>query len=327
VPLAHAPTPLEPADRLARALAGDAPAPRLLVKRDDATGLAGGGNKTRKLEYLLGQARAEGADSLITTGGVQSNHVRQTAAAAAALDLHCELVLTRNVPDRPAEYFETGNLQLDRLLGAKVHLHAGDADRARLMAELAEAARERGRRPFVIPLGGSTAVGALGYVRAAMELVAQAAERDQPIDRIVHACSSGGTLAGLVVGLHLLGHPAQAIGIDVEGDAAATEATVRQVVQDTAALLQVASPPAEAVRVVGGWAGPSYGVPTEAMAAAVRTAARSGGLLLDPVYTGKALAGLGGLIAAGDIAADETVAFLHTGGMPALFAYRDAFEG
>ena len=325
VALAHAPTPLEPLDRL-RAELGDG-SPKLLVKRDDCTGLAGGGNKTRKLEYLLGRARADGADSVITCGGVQSNHVRQTAAAAARLGLHCELVLTRNVPDRPEAYLETGNVQLDRLLGAQVHLHPGDADRQREMAEIAAAARTRGRSPAVFPTGGSTAVGALGYVRAALELVQQAAERDQPLDAIVHACSSGGTQAGLVVGLHALGQSARVIGIDVEGDAGETEATVRQLVHETCQLLQIDPPPAAAVRVEAGHAGPGYGVPTEAMVAAVRRAARAEGLLLDPVYTGKAMAGLIALVQDGAFDAGETVAFLHTGGLPAIFAYADAFAG
>lgn len=324
VALAHAPTPLEPLDRLRAALGGG---PRLLVKRDDATGLAGGGNKTRKLEYLLADALSQGADTVVTTGGVQSNHARQTAAAAARLNLTCELVLTRVVPDRPADYERTGNVLLDRLLGAQIHLCPGDTDRAAKMAEVAEAVRGRGGTPYVVPTGGSTAVGALGYARAALELVAQAAERDLSIDYIVHASSSGGTQAGLVAGLQCLGHPAQVLGIDVEADAPDTDAHVRALAAETAQHLGYAGHlPDAAVRVVPGYAGPAYGVPTSEMAAAVRRAAGTEGLILDPVYSGKAMAGLVGLIEAGTFNADDTVVFLHTGGLPGLFGYLDAFE-
>lgn len=323
IALAATPTPLEAMDGLRRALGGG---PRLMVKRDDCTALAGGGNKTRKLEYLLGAARAEGADCVVTTGGVQSNHVRQTAAAAARLGLGCELVLTRVVPDRPADYEATGNVLLDRLLGARVHLYPAAADRAATMAEIAEAARARGASPCVIPTGGSTALGALGYVRAALELAAQAAERDLAIDHVVLAASSGGTQAGLAAGLALLGHPARVTGIDVEADAPATQATVAALATETAQLLgHDGRLPADAVRVEPGYAGPGYGVPTPEMAAAVRRAARSEGLILDPVYTGKAMAGLIALIEAGTFGDDETVVFLHTGGLPGLFGYADAF--
>jgi L-cysteate sulfo-lyase len=325
VALAHAPTPLEPMDRLRRVLGKG---PRLFVKRDDATGLAGGGNKTRKLEHLLGAALAQWSDTVITTGGVQSNHVRQTAAAAARLDLACELVLTRVVPKRPESYEHTGNVLLDRLLGAEVHLFPGDTDRAAKMAEVAEAARSRGAKPYVIPTGGSTAVGALGYARAALELAAQAAERDLAIDCIVHASSSGGTQAGLVAGLQAMGHPARVIGIDVEADAPDTESKVRALAAETARLLGHSGHlPASAVQVEPGYAGPGYGIATSEMVDAVRQAARSEGLVLDPVYSGKAMAGLLGLIEDGAFDEDETVVFLHTGGLPGLFGYTDVFDG
>lgn len=322
VRLAHAPTPLEPLDGLRKPLGGG---PRLWVKRDDATGLAGGGNKTRKLEYLLGAALAEGADCVVTTGGVQSNHARQTAAAAARLGLACELVLTRVVPDRPPGYETTGNVLLEHLLGARVHIRDGDTDRTAAMDAVADEARAKGAKPYIVPTGGSNRTGALGYARAALELVGQAAERDLRIDHVVHASSSGGTQAGLAAGLHLLGHPARVTGVDVEADAAATEAGVRALASEVASALGSRKPLPEAVvQVLAGHAGPAYGVPTGAMAAAVRRVARTDGLLLDPVYSGKAMAGLIALTEQGAFRDDENVVFLHTGGMPSIFAYGDS---
>lgn len=217
---------------------------------------------------------------------------------------------------------------LRRALGARVHLFDGDADREAKMAEIAEAARARGASPCVIPTGGSTVVGALGYARAALELVQQAAAMDLRIDYVVHASSSGGTQAGLAAGLHLLGHSAQVIGIDVEANAGETDAKVRTLAGELAQRLGGAGHlPAEVVRVEPGYAGPAYGVETPEMVAAVQRAARSEGLLLDPVYTGKAMAGLIGLLDGGGIPDDATVVFLHTGGLPGLFAYPEAFAG
>lgn len=321
VRLAHLPTPLEPMERLTRALGG----PRLWVKRDDQTGLAGGGNKTRKLEFLLGRALAEDADTVITCGGVQSNHARQTAAAAARLDLACELVLTRKVPGRPPAYEATGNVQLDHLLGARVHLHPAEGDRAALMADRAEALRRQGRRPAVFPTGGSTAVGALGYVGAALELVAQAADLGLVFDHVVVPTSSAGTHAGLLAGLTALNHPARVLGIDVEAEPEAGRAAVAELAAATAAEADAPDVPPGAVHVVPGYAGDGYGIPTDEMVAAVRQAARAEGLLLDPVYNGKAMAALIGLIGSGEIPPEATVVFLHTGGLPGLFAYGDSF--
>ncbi|HIC80856.1 MAG TPA: pyridoxal-phosphate dependent enzyme, partial [Kiloniellaceae bacterium] len=198
--LAHLPTPLEPLERLSADLGG----PRILVKRDDCTGLGLGGNKTRKLEFLLAEAAAQGADTVITTGGIQSNHVRQTAAAAAKLGLACELVLTRVVPWGGPDYELSGNIQLDRLFGAKLHLHDGDTDRIAAMESLAESLRRSGRSPYLIPTGGSNAIGALGYVAAAVELAGQLGEAGEKVAAVVHACSSGGTQAGLTAGFAAL---------------------------------------------------------------------------------------------------------------------------
>ena len=322
-PLAHLPTPLEPLPRLSEALGG----PRLYVKRDDATGLALGGNKTRKLEFLMAEAQAEGADCIITAGGVQSNHVRQSAAAAAKLGLDCELVLNRNVPWEDPLYDRTGNVLLDRLLGAKVHIHPAGTDRDAAMEELAAGLRDQGRRPYIIPVGGSNPVGSLGYVSAALELAGQAEELAIGVDYIIHGCSSGGTHAGLACGLAALGHPAKLRGIDVDGDPALAEEVVRPLTGALANFLALDEAAALAqVAVVPGYAGDGYGLPTEAMLEAVAMAARCEGLILDPVYTGKAMAGLIGLIREGAIEKDATAIFIHSGGMPALFAYQSLFE-
>jgi len=322
-PLAHLPTPLEELPRLTAALEG----PRLLVKRDDCTGLGLGGNKTRKLEFLMAEALEHNADTVITTGGVQSNHVRQTAAAAARLGLACELVLTRVVPWGGPDYETSGNIQLDRLFGARIHLHDGDTNRTAAMEALGESLRRAGRTPYLIPTGGSNVTGALGYAAAAQELAAQAAERGVKIAAVVHACSSGGTQAGLTAGFAALDPSVKVIGIDVDAHPEAVAAEVRRLAGDLWTRLGLPGDfPAERVALEAGYAGEAYGLPTEAMKAAVTRTAALEGLLLDPVYSGKAMAGLIGLVEAGAFTADDTVVFLHTGGTPALFPYREALE-
>ena len=327
VTLAHLPTPLEPMERLGADLGG----PRLLVKRDDCTGLALGGNKTRKLEFLMAEALAAGADSVITAGGVQSNHVRQTAAAAAKLGLAAHLVLTRNVPMDAARerdgYDRTGNILLDRLLGAEIRILPGGSDRAAAMDELAADLRAAGERPYVIPLGGSNATGALGYAACAGELLTQAEALSGGLDAIVLASSSGGSQAGLIAGLAALGHPARVIGVEVDGDREGVAAAVREAAAAVAERLGLnADEIAARVEVVAGYGGPGYGLPTPEMRRAVELAARREGLLLDPVYSGKAMAGLIGLIAESRFKPSDRVVFLHSGGTPALFAYGSVFE-
>ncbi len=321
VELAHLPTPLEPLPRLSAALKG----PRLFIKRDDATGLALGGNKTRKLEFLMGDAVQQGADTVITGGGVQSNHVRQTAAAAAKLGMTCELVLNRNVPRVEPGYDQTGNVQLDRLLGAKVRIHPADTDRGAVMERLAAEIRDRGGRPYVIPIGGSNAVGATGYVNAALELAAQAKDSGLTVDRLVLASSSGGTIAGLCVGFAAIDHPVEVTGIDVDGDREALDRVIVPLLQATAGRLGVAKyMPLPELDL--DHAGEGYGLPTEAMKEAVEMTARLEGILLDPVYSGKAMAGLIARIRDRRFRDGENVVFLHSGGMPALFAYRSVFD-
>ena len=317
-PLAHLPTPIEPLPRLSAALGG----PAIFVKRDDATGLAIGGNKTRKLEFALGAALAEGADTVITAGGLQSNHCRQTAAAAAKLGLACELVMNRAVPDREAAYETSGNLLLDRLLGARLHVHPGPFDREAGMAELAARLGAEGRRPYVIPAGASYPVGALGYAACVPEIEQQAADLGVRFQAVVHASGSGGTQAGLIAGTVLAGSAMAVIGIDIDDDRDGLAAKVRENVAGTLALLGLNHRlPDAALDLRSGYAAPGYGLPNAAMTETVFRLARAEGLLLDPVYTGKAMAGLIDLVTRGAFDGDGAVLFLHTGGTPALFAY------
>jgi L-cysteate sulfo-lyase len=316
----HLPTALEPLPRLSATLGG----PQILVKRDDATGLAFGGNKTRKLEFLLGQALAAGAETLVTAGGVQSNHCRQTAAAAARHGLRCALVLQRRVAWNHPDYERSGNVLLDRLAGAELHLVERGAVIAAELERVADELRRAGRQPFVIPIGGSTPVGALGYVAAGLELLAQAEALGWPLDAIVHASGSGGTQAGLLVAAQALAADLRVIGISVSEPRAALEGTVHELAGQTAGLLGSAAPPRAAVEVLDGYIGADYGQPTTGMREAVGLCAGLEGLFLDPVYTGKAMAGLIDLIRRGHFAPDQTVAFIHTGGTPALFPYLDA---
>lgn len=324
LPLAHLPTALEPLPRLSAHLGG----PGILVKRDDCTGLALGGNKTRKLEFLMAEAEAKGADTIVTIGGVQSNHVRQTAAAAARAGLSCHLVLARAVPwDEPA-YETSGNVQLDHLLGAQVHLLPSGTDRDGALRRIAKALKSQGNKPYVIPSGGSNPTGALGYVACAMELEEQARAGGERIDYLLHATGSGGTQAGLVAGFHALNSQIQVLGIDITAEAAEITAKVRTIARDTAKRLGLPkAPPRDALQIIEGHAGTAYGMPTEQMREAVRLAARLEGLILDPVYTGKAMAGLIELVRQGRFSADQTIVFLHTGGMPGLFAYTSYFQG
>jgi D-cysteine desulfhydrase family pyridoxal phosphate-dependent enzyme len=317
VRLAHLPTPIEPLERLSRALGGRF---EILAKRDDCTGLALGGNKVRKLEYLLGEALAAGADALITTGGVQSNHARQTAAAAAKLGLACELVLPRLVPGRDPAYETSGNRLLDDWLGARLRIVERGADVAPAVAEIEARAAARGGRAFFIPAGGSTPTGCLGYAHAALELAEQIAEGAPRPDAIVLAVSSGGTLAGLLAGLGAAGLALPVVAISVYGPEAKVRPIVRGLADETCARLACPKVPDTALDLRDAWLGPGYGLPTAELREALDLAARREGLLLDPVYTGKAMAGLISLIRQGNLPGPR-VLFWHTGGAPGLFAY------
>jgi L-cysteate sulfo-lyase len=328
VRFAHLPTPLEPLPGLTTLLAGDdGSGPTLWIKRDDCTGLAGGGNKTRKLEYLLGAALSDDADTLVTQGAIQSNHVRQTAAAAARFGLACEIILEARTGSNAIDYNRSGNVLLDELLGARVRTVPGGSDMA---AELARAAAEveaRGGRPYVIPGGGSNAVGALGYAECARELVAQADEMGLVIDRIVVASGSAGTHAGLVAGLAVMGADIPVLGIGVRAAREPQEANVYRLARETAALLGHEDRVTREMVVADcDYVGAGYGLIDEGVIDTLKTLARLDAILLDPVYTAKAMKGLIARARAGDFEG-ETVVFLHTGGAQGLFGYQSELEG
>jgi L-cysteate sulfo-lyase len=317
----HLPTPLEPMPNLTRLLGG----PQLYVKRDDCTGLATGGNKTRKLEFLIGDALAQGADTVVTHGAVQSNHVRQTASACR-YGLRCAAILERRVPGHGPQYESTGNVLFDRLFQAELHFAAADTDMDGACAQVADAIRRRGGKPYYIPGGGSNPVGALGYVDAPLELLTQANGMGLRIDCVVHGTGSTGTQSGLVCGLEGANSGIDVLGICVRRPAAAQIDTVYETASATAAHVGIKGE-LERGRVVanGDYVGPGYGIPTAGTIEAIRLAAAHEGLLLDPVYSGKAMAGLIDLCRKRFFTQDQRVVFLHTGGATALFAYESGF--
>ena len=312
--LAYLPTPLEELPRLTKALGG----PSLYIKRDDQTGLAGGGNKARKLEFSVAEALRQRADTLITVGGVQSNHCRQTAAAAAHCGLRCIVVLRGHAPAA-----SNGNLLLDYLLGARV-VFSGDRTREAVAEDVAKEQRAAGHRPHLIPVGASNEIGAVGFVAAIEELDGQLKEQRLNVDHVVFASSSFGTQAGLCVGAKAIGFTPQiaAIAIDSSraelqvGVAALADATIRRLD------LKLTVTPEEVV-AHDGYLGAGYAVMGELEKEAISLVARTEGILLDPVYTGRAMAGLIDLIRKGEFGKDETIVFWHTGGSAALFAYAD----
>jgi len=328
VRFAHLPTPLEPLPGLTEALVTpDGGGPTLWIKRDDCTGLAGGGNKTRKLEFLLGDALANDADTLVTQGAVQSNHVRQTAAAAARFGLKCEVILEHRTGSEAHDYNRSGNVLLDELLGARIRHVPGGTDMNAALAEVAEEVAEAGGRPYVIPGGGSNVIGALGYAECAMELVAQANELGLEIDRIVTATGSAGTHAGLVAGLAVMGADIPVLGIGVRAPKDVQEANVFKLAQGTAALLGHEDRVSREMVVADcDYVGEGYGLIDQGVIDALKLIARTDAILLDPVYTGKAMKGLIALSRAGEFDG-ETVVFLHTGGAQGLFGYQGELDG
>jgi len=321
VKLGHLPTPLEPMDALSRELGG----PNLFIKRDDCTGLATGGNKTRKLEFLMGQALEQGAEIIVTQGAVQTNHGRQTAAAAARLGLACEILLERRVREPEPGYEVQGNVLLDRMFGATLSFHE-PGDMNALALARTEELRGQGRKAYFIPGGGSNVVGALGYVDCALELLQQANDTGLRIDYLVHATGSTGTQAGLLAGLEGANTGIPVIGISVRQPKARQEDAVYALAQATAAHLGVKGG-IDRSRVVAydDYVGGGYGVPTPAMVEAVALTARCEGILLDPVYSGKGMAGLIDLVRKSFFRREDNVVFLHTGGATALFAYSNLF--
>ena len=305
---AHLPTPVEEMPRLSEALGG----PRLLVKRDDLTGLALGGNKTRKLEFLVAEALDRGARTLVSAGAFQSNHCRQTAAAAARFGLECVLVLTGEPPAVP-----TGNHLLDLLFGARVVAVADRADRDRVLAETFEEAKTQGKAPYLVPYGGSSPTGALGYCFAMEELVAQ----DVDADWVVFGTSSGGTHAGLLLGQRVFGYEGKVLGISIDEPEELLKAHVSGLASDASERLgpRISISPAD-VLADDRYCRAGYGVLTDLEREAIRLFARHEGILLDPVYTGRAAGGLIDLVRKGAFRRDERVLFWNTGGQPALFS-------
>lgn len=321
---AHLPTPLEPMRRLGAHLGGA----KLWIKRDDCTGLATGGNKARKLEYLVGDALAREADILLTHGALQSNHVRQTAAAAAIAGMDCEALFEHRVDDADADYKTSGNALLTGMLGAARSDFAKDTDMDAALEAAAEKLRRAGRRPYVIPGGGSNPLGASGYARCALELAMQAADAGMRIDHVVHATGSAGTQAGLLAGCQALGAPFAVLGIGVRAPQSEQEEKVFQLARATFAHLGFEGElPRESVRANCDYIGAGYGLPTDGMLEAVSLLARMEGILLDPVYAGKGMAGLIDLIRAREFPAGDNIVFVHTGGAAALFGYRAALAG
>lgn len=309
---AHLPTPIEELPRLSAALGG----PRLLVKRDDQTGLAFGGNKIRKLEFLVAEAQEQGARMMISAGAIQSNHCRQTAAAAARFGFECTLVLTGELPSQLS-----ANLLLDQLFGARIVNVTDRKDRDRILQETFDQAASEGKKPYLVPYGGSSPTGALGYAFALEEFLKQGVHADW----IVLATSSGGTHAGLVLGQRVFGYRGKVLGISIDEPVEWLQKNISALASSASEKLgeRIEFAPAD-VSANADYCAAGYGVLTEAEREAVRLFASHEGLLLDPVYTGRAAAGMIDLIRKGFFSADETVLFWHTGGQTALFAEKYA---
>lgn len=320
-------TPIQRLGRLEESLASAGQGIELYVKRDDHMSLGGGGNKLRKLEFLLGQACAAGVDTIVTVGGLQSNHARLTAAACARLGLACELVLTRVVPRSDPEYETGGNVLLDQLFGAVVHMHAGDVDALEEAHTRAEALEARGRCVAVIPTGGSTAIGCLGYARCAYEIAVQEEKLGITFDAVVVSNGSGGTHAGLAAGMIVLRHDPRRVRsyAVLAEESVARDRTAALIEQTLEAMGAVAGQRDTSPVVDGRYRGPGYGIPTPAMIDALAQVARLEGLMLDPVYSGKAIAGVLADAAGGVFQPGQRLLFLATGGEPGLHAYRSIF--
>lgn len=316
------PTPIERQPRLSEKLQID-----LCVKRDDLTGLGFGGNKVRQLEFYFGKAIAAGADTVLITGAVQSNYVRVAAACAARLGMRCHLQLEERVPNIDVAYRNNGNVLIDKILGASIHSYPDGEDEEgadRKLSELADELTRHGAKPFVIPLGANNPpTGALGYIRCAEELLAQ----DGAFDHAILASGSGQTHAGLLFGLKVLGWRGCVHGICVRRDAAIQHSRIATHCERLATMLKVENPvTANDIKTYDDVLAPGYGVMNDLTLEAIRTCARLDALLLDPVYTGRAMCGLFRRLDDGSVPKQSRVLFIHTGGLPALFGYAAALE-
>ena len=322
--LAHLPTPLERLDRLSAALGG----PEIWIKRDDCTGLSTGGNKTRKLEFLMAEAVAQGADMVMTQGATQSNHARQTAAFAAKLGLDCHILLEDRTGSNDPNYNESGNVFLDDLHGATREKRGPGLDMNAEMEAVAETFRAKGRKVYTIPGGGSNPTGALGYVNCAYELVGQLNDRSLPVDHIVTATGSAGTQAGLIVGLKAIHANIPLLGFGVRAPKEKQEENVYNLAVKTAEKIGAAGCVSrEDVVADTNYVGEGYGIPRADTLEAIRMFAQYEAILLDPVYSGKGAAGLIDYCRKGKFKKGERVVFLHTGGSAGLFGYTSAFKG
>jgi len=329
--LCHQPTPIEHLPRLTRHLGG----PNLFIKRDDCTGLATGGNKTRKLEFLVGEALQQNADTLVTQGAVQSNHVRQTAAAASKSGMKCHVLLERRVPGRDASYEETGNVLLNQLFGATHEFRPDGLDMNAEAKAVSDSLRDRGSNPYFIPGGGSNEIGALGYSVCAQEIADYSSNGGEAFDWLVMGTGSTGTQAGLVAGFHAIGHNLPVMGVSVrqpqERQINAVHALTQKTIEKLSSTenntslpnLTPEGVPLDKILVDDGYVGEGYGIPAESTLEAIQLAAQQEGLLLDPVYSAKGMAGLIGMVRQGFFKDTDNVIFLHTGGASALFAYQE----
>jgi len=322
VKLGHFPTPLEPMPRLSEALGG----PEIWIKRDDCTGLSTGGNKTRKLEFLMAEAVEQGAEMVLTQGATQSNHARQTAAAAAKLGFKCHLLLENRTGSEESLYLDNGNVLLDVLHGATFERRPADLDMHQELLDAAAKFEAQGVKTYVIPGGGSNPTGALGYVNCAIELMNQINETGLHFDHLIHATGSQGTQAGLVAGMKLVSSPIPVLGIGVRAPKEKQEAAVLALTEKTLALFPNA-PAVQKEDVVANcnYVGEGYGIPSEGGIEAIKMLAELEGLLFDPVYSAKGMAGMIDLIRKGEFKKGERIIFLHTGGSVALFGYQNYF--
>ena len=323
VRLAHLSTPLEPMPRLSEALGG----PEIWIKRDDCTGLSSGGNKTRKLEFLIAEALEQHADGVITQGATQSNHARQTAAAAARYGLKCHLLLENRTNSNDPLYLTNGNVMLDNLHGATYETRSSGLDMHQELLDAAEKIEQDGGKPYAIPGGGSNSTGALGYVNCAFELMSQINEEGIRFDHLIHATGSAGTQAGLLAGMKLIHSPLPVLGIGVRAPRDKQEASVFALAEKTLGLFEYRP---ELVRddVVANcdYVGEGYGIPAPSTLEAIKMLAEQEGILLDPVYSGKGMAGLIDLVRKGVFKKGQRIIFLHTGGSAALFGYQNSIE-
>jgi L-cysteate sulfo-lyase len=323
VNLGHLNTPLEFLANLTKELDG----PNIWIKRDDCTGLAGGGNKTRKLEFLMADAINQGADTIITQGATQSNHARQTAAAATKLNMDCYVLLEDRTCSEDPDYNYNGNVMLDQLFGAKMSKYPGGTDMNAAMNDVLDKLVAEGKKPYIIPGGGSNHIGALGYVNCALEILSQSNDSNLKIDHVVHATGSAGTQAGLVAGFSLTNSQIPVLGVGVRVDKETQENNVFKLAQLTAKHLNAEGKiTREEVVANCDYVGEGYGVPAPSTIEAIDIFSKSEGILLDPVYSGKGAAGLIDLVRKGFFGKDENIVFIHTGGAQALFGYRDTFN-